>query len=244
MSDAADEVAVLLRDIGLERFDKALRQLGGTSLQFMAVLTPADLTDIGMPTDDAHSLLAAIGRATTQARVVCAPAPPLAPPGARSQPLRASELSLEDLRNMLQDENARRLSPEMQAIYREAEAEDGGTKRFEDWMEATAAMQLDVVRAHLSPAASAEEQEKALLRLRTAPDEPQWRGTAAAAELAKISLWRRHNRCRDGSLRQGEPLPNVTLTPLAPATEQASPKQLVAFAHRARPLVLVAGSYS
>ena len=86
MSDAADEVAVLLRDIGLERFDKALRQLGGTSLQFMAVLTPADLTDIGMPTDDAHSLLAAIGRATTQARVVCAPAPPLAPPGARSQP--------------------------------------------------------------------------------------------------------------------------------------------------------------
>ena len=239
-----DQIAELLRDTGLERFNEALRQIGGTSFEFMAVLTRADLIDIGMPPNDASCLLAALSRAKTHGRAPCPLELPLATPNSQSRPLRASELTLDDLRNMLQDENARRLSPEMQAIYRQAETEGCDAKRFEDWMQATAAMQLDVVRAHMSSAASAEELEKALLRLRTAPDEPQWQGTAAAAELAKISLWRRYNRCCDGNLRQGEPLPDVKLTPLASVTEQALPKQLTAFSHRTRPLVLVAGSYS
>ena len=234
----ADAVRQLLSSEGLADFLPALEQLGGTAMAYLSLLRSKDLLDIGMSAEQAAQLLSAVAAAV--APTVLAPPPPSSPPPAR-RPLRADDLSFDELVTMLRRENAARLAPSTQAAYRAAEA-DGLEQVDGDWMEVTEQLQRACVREALSPAAPPHELARGLARLRGAPHEPQW-SSAQSAELASISLWRRYNRARDGALREGQPFPDVELTPLAGGCR----RPLSSFGGgqgATRPLVVVCGSYS
>jgi hypothetical protein len=81
------------------------------------------------------------------------------------------------------------------------------------------------------------------------------RSDAERAEIIDLSLYRRHNRCVDGSLAVGSPAP-VLKQPLHLPDERLTPVNLFDYLHRAAtqllhpkgvsslPLVLFAGSWS
>lgn len=48
---------------------------------------------------------------------------------------------------------------------------------------------------------------------------------AGDPEVQALSLYRRHNRCKDGALQQGDPPPEVTLLPLLPARPTGHPTE-------------------
>lgn len=145
------------------------------------------------------------------------------------------------LREMLVRENELRLAPETQRAYERAERDgvvdecdgdegesncggsggDGewGTRRFDDWLEVTDAVQRRVVREYISTMSrvedggggggrKAEGEEEILLRaLRSA--------TSWYPRLRDIPLYVRFNRARAGRLVPGDVLPDAALVRLS-----------------------------
>ena len=99
---------------------------------------------------------------------------------------------------MLVAENDARLSPETQALYAAAEAEDADPEH--GWMEVTDELQRRLLREAGVP----PEREAAALRaLRAA--------TYTYPALASIPLYRRFQRARAGDLAPGDAVPDVRL---------------------------------
>ena len=132
------------------------------------------------------------------------------------------------IKRILRRENLLRLAPETQAAFRAAAAARGGGA----WLEVVEGLQRRVAAEFGLPShvgLDAMRQAEALC-----PDH--------VAEVREISLYRKHNRCRDGSLRVGQPPPDAQLVRVSDGAA-ASVHGLLASASPA-PLVLLVGSYS
>eukprot|EP00698_Gefionella_okellyi_P019658 TRINITY_DN6058_c0_g1_i1.p1 TRINITY_DN6058_c0_g1~~TRINITY_DN6058_c0_g1_i1.p1 ORF type:complete len:225 (-),score=40.22 TRINITY_DN6058_c0_g1_i1:541-1215(-) len=127
------------------------------------------------------------------------------------------------LKKMLRRETELRLSPEIQALY--AQAERSGT---EDWMDVTNRMQRQLVRDFGFGAV--EDAVVDMLRRASVlyPHDSDFR---------TIPLYVRHNRARQGDLVRGSPVPDVPL-----AHEDGSLTSLHKLQLPGRPLVVLAGS--
>lgn len=127
---------------------------------------------------------------------------------------------------MLRSEEAARLAEETQAAY--AEAERGGS----DWLQVTEALQKRLLREAGVPR---ERMAAALFALRAAAQL-----FPGDAELCSIPLYVRHNRAAQGSLREGDAVPDVLLHPL----RRDGALSLRAACAGPLPTLLVAGSWT
>jgi len=98
------------------------------------------------------------------------------------------------LRKILEMENDRRMSSEIQEQYRIAEESES-----KDWLEVTDQLQRNVLKENL---VSDTDIEDALLAMRTA--------TYVYPELAAIPVYRKYQRAREGDLQVGAPAPQVS----------------------------------
>lgn len=98
------------------------------------------------------------------------------------------------LRRVLEIENDRRMSPDIQEKYRIAEESD-----TEDWLEVTDQLQRDILKEN---SVGDADIEGALLALRTA--------TYVYPQLATIPVYRKYQRAREGDLQEGCPAPQVS----------------------------------
>ena len=130
-------------------------------------------------------------------------------------------------------ENQRRLSSEMQNKYYEAEQSESF-----DWMEVAAAMQKQIC-LEFFPEETPLFIEKCLYILRC----PQslYNSKEDQELFHEISLYRKYNRARQGSLQLNEEPPNVPLLDLNSLNE-TSLYHLVDGS--VKPVCLIAGSYS
>ncbi len=138
------------------------------------------------------------------------------------------------LRDLLEKENAARLSAETQAAYAAAEA---GASDKQDWMAVTDALQRRLLRAAGVPPL----QEAAALRCFRA-------ATHTYPALASIPIYRRFQRARAGNLSAGDAAPDVPMltltgerTTLLTGTRAA---RTVAGAAALLPMIIAAGSLS
>lgn len=128
---------------------------------------------------------------------------------------------------MLRREEDLRLCAQTQASFKAARGEANGIFRVVE------ALQRQVVREFDLPI------DVGLQALRRAD---LWLGEAKAKEL---SLYRRHNRCRDGPLAVGDPAPFASVPPLlALGAEATSYFSLTELWQLGLPCVLIAGSHS
>jgi hypothetical protein len=153
--------------------------------------------------------------------------------GSRSrgdEALAVAGLSLGELKVVLRSEEAARLSDTTQAAYGEAERDAGA----EDWLQVAEALQRTVLERHGVPP---RRMSAALWLMRCAsqlwPDDPDLSGPHA------ISLYVRHNRAEQGTLREGDVAPDVPLFGLS--QHPSSVLRACPFAHRT---LLVTGSFS
>ncbi len=121
---------------------------------------------------------------------------------------------------MLKRENELRLSKDVQKRFEEAERSGSKT----DWIEVATEVQLEVLREF-------NVSSKALHLYR------------CAANKHGISLYVKYNRAREGSLKVGDPAPNVNLI----SVKDDGTTHLQSFLEMQqanRPLIIVAGSIS
>jgi hypothetical protein len=143
--------------------------------------------------------------------------------------------SKEILIEMLTEENALRLSPETQALYRvanEAAEHKGGMR---DWLDVTQELQTKLVvkfLARATPPVTTNEKciERGLWLLRTAHQR--------FPDLRHLSLYVKFNRARLGDLRLGDDAPNPLVKTL-----DGVPRKLL-LEEDAGNVVVVAGSYT
>ena len=126
----------------------------------------------------------------------------------RQEALTAAGLTLDELKALLRDEEAARLSEVTQAAYAVAEA--AGSES--DWLEVTSELQESVLEA---AGVAPEQMGPALWLLRSAAQ--LW---PEDVELQKISCWVRHNRAAAGTLCVGDAPPDLPLHPMAVAVEE------------------------
>eukprot|EP01124_Arcella_intermedia_P018639 TRINITY_DN2571_c0_g1_i2.p2 TRINITY_DN2571_c0_g1~~TRINITY_DN2571_c0_g1_i2.p2 ORF type:complete len:255 (-),score=91.80 TRINITY_DN2571_c0_g1_i2:520-1284(-) len=137
----------------------------------------------------------------------------------------------EMLMEMLKRENAKRLLPETQRLYEEAE------RRVDtNWMKVTERLQREVVREF--GVTDPLRIEEALYAMRTAhlvyPKDPRFR---------EVSLWVKYNKTARGDLRAHQKYPDVDFLHLHEMGTRASLSGFCLGGER-RPVVLVAGSYT
>jgi hypothetical protein len=126
---------------------------------------------------------------------------------------------------VLRREEALRMSPEQQALFGSVE------HRYDiDWIDLADALQRRVVQEF----GDGGDPERALALMRTATTR-----FPHDAEMASISVYHRANRVRRGTLRVGDPLPDMQL-----ADMQGAATTLHAHKRPGRPLFVVAGSWT
>ncbi|GBB84242.1 hypothetical protein RclHR1_10870003 [Rhizophagus clarus] len=132
----------------------------------------------------------------------------------------------EEMLNLLQEEEKRRFSPEIQQQYYKAGSDPTSKK---DWMDVTDQMQHDLVR-------ELGYSDEAVELLRRAPqlyqDDPAFRTT---------QVYVRNNIASLGNLKEGMPAPDC---PLVPIKNDKTIVQLSSLYKPERPFVLLAGSYT
>lgn len=125
---------------------------------------------------------------------------------------------------MLIRENELRLSSKTQEKYKNAELSNNT-----DWMNITAKLQKRVVKEF-----GIENIEYGLTNLRVAhllyPDEKDFK---------EIPLYVKYNRCRQGDMKCGDTVPNITFKHL-----NGNLTSLSDFYHSDKPLVIIGGSYT
>lgn len=150
----------------------------------------------------------------------------MAEPDAGAQALVAAGLSLNALKKAMRAEEMARLSAATQRAYAAAEASEDAS-----WLTVTADLQRRVLRRAGVPP---ERMTAALYVLRSAaqlfPND---------AELGSIPLQVRHNRARQGHLREGDQLTDVQLHQLSTGAPT-----LLREACAGRPTLIVAGSFT
>lgn len=140
---------------------------------------------------------------------------------------------------MLTRENELRLSESVQLRFKAAEASVDS-----EWMCVAQEIQEQVIKEFSKASHSSldvvRHMDIALFELR-----------AAANRHPEIALYVRHNRARRGTLRVGDPCPNVSVVSVASSsssstssTPQLQQRNLLDHAKPGRPLVIIAGSYS
>lgn len=127
----------------------------------------------------------------------------------------------EVLVQLLQREAAMRVSPQTQKAMEEAEDSE-----HVDWMVVIGDLQRRIVEEHNT---SSPENVVSLLDLRL-----------AAQRHPEIAFWVKYNRARQGTLKSGDPAPDVPLV----AAVDGAPTTLLASASTNKPVVCVAGSIS
>ncbi|GBC38668.2 iodothyronine deiodinase [Rhizophagus irregularis DAOM 181602=DAOM 197198] len=132
----------------------------------------------------------------------------------------------EEMLNLLQEEEKRRVSPELQQKYYEVGSDPTSGK---DWMDVTDQMQHELVREF-------GYSDEAVELLRRAPqlykDDPAFQTT---------QVYVRNNIASIGNLKEGMPAPDCSLVPL---NNDKTITQLRSLYQPGRPLVLLAGSHT
>lgn len=124
---------------------------------------------------------------------------------------------------MLIRENELRRSSEYQQRYQDIESDRMSTS---SWLNVTDELQRQVIREFQLD----DDMEEALNCLRCA--------TQIYPELSSIPLYVRHNRARDGDLKEGEMVPDVPVV-------QLDNKETTLYNNlKNQPTVLISGSYS
>jgi len=132
----------------------------------------------------------------------------------------------EEMLNLLQEEEKRRFSPELQQKYYKVGSDPTSGK---DWMDVTDQMQHELVREF-------GYSDEAVELLRRAPqlykDDPAFQTT---------QVYVRNNIASIGNLKEGMPAPDCLLVPL---NNDKTTTQLRSLYQPGRPLVLLAGSHT
>jgi hypothetical protein len=114
-----------------------------------------------------------------------------------------------------------------------------------DWLDLVELLQEQVVReamccaARCDACASAEAQRRGLLALRTAADR-----FPHDADMRAISVYRRHNHARRGTLRAGDALPDCALVDAADGSATTLHAWHARYVHEGQPLLIIAGSWT
>ncbi|KXS20255.1 hypothetical protein M427DRAFT_131621 [Gonapodya prolifera JEL478] len=130
-----------------------------------------------------------------------------------------------ELFRLLEEEERKRFSPRIQALYLEAESDPG---KGRDWLTVTEQMQADLVREFGFGVGAVQLLRRAAIMYK---DDPAFQN---------VSVYVRENRARAGNLRTGDLAPDVPLLTL----ELVETSTGTVFGTGQRPVVVVAGSYT